>query len=136
MIQRMRWRILTFGVFFAVGTFGVAVGASSSSPSVRPQVACDLPGQVACGEDDAICAPFGAICDQVSMNCACQSTDMGPPGDGFTDGGGGAGGGGGGAGGGGGSQTGGTMPSAGPAVGGGMTGSAHTGCSYVPGSAR
>lgn len=118
-------------VALAVGILGAGVGATP-----RPQVACDLPGQVACTPGDGICEGFGALCDAVAFTCVCPSTDMGARIDGFVTGDGGQifntdfavssdGG-----------QVGVGTTSTPPHVGGGMNSPERTGCAFVPGSAR
>ena len=128
----MRWRITAIVGVIAIGLVGVAVGASADSPGAVPQANCNVPGQVPClGGTDPSCEQFGAICDDTNRVCVCQSTDMGPRGDGFVDNDGGAvdfatGGGG---------QTGGSASGSAPREGGGTNGPVRSGCSYIPGSA-
>ena len=124
----MRWRLALIVAVLAIGSIGAGVGASTHR-AVRPNVVCNLPGQVQCVTDPE-CAAFNAFCDTTTMFCVCASTDM----DAGTDSGFGE------------LDLGGgdfATPAPGnvvntgapPAVGGGMTAPSRSGCSFVPGTA-
>ncbi len=122
----MSRRLSFIALVLVVGSLGAGVAASTRAP--QPAATCNLPGTVVCGMSDSLCTPYGAICDTVQGVCVCASTDLGtdlgPVGDlGAADFATGDAGSSGGAG-------------TGPVIGGGMTGPARSGCSFVPGSAR
>lgn len=121
----MSGRLVLVALFLVVASIGAGVAASTRAPgAAAPAATCTLPGTIPC-QTDPECVSYDAVCDTQAGVCVCTPGDLGAD-LGAADLGGrdlaGA------------DLLGATVGAGGPPVGGGMTSTPRSGCSFVPGA--